>query len=228
MNWFLDNRPHLSGNIASIQVPGAGERRLAAFLTRERLTCVLRYLLDENEFLSEYGIRSLSKFHADHPYRIRLDGANFEVEYQPGESRSGLFGGNSNWRGPVWFPINYLIIEGLQRFHHYYGDDFKVECPTGSGQMATLEEVARDLSRRLMRLFRRIETGARPYQGAHAPMAGDPHWRDHLLFHEYFHGDHGAGLGASHQTGWTGLVATLLQQYGGDFGAGTTSDKSRR
>jgi len=213
--WFVANRPHLSGNMASIDAPGLGERRLAAILTRERLARVLRRMLDENEFLSEYGIRSISKYHQEHPYTFHVNGQAHTVNYQPAESQSGLFGGNSNWRGPIWFPINFLLIESLQKFHHYYGDSLKVECPTGSGQMMNLWEVAADLSRRLMRLFLRNEKGQRPIYGGTALFQTDPHWRDLILFNEYFHGDNGAGLGASHQCGWTGLVAKLIQQSGG-------------
>jgi hypothetical protein len=214
-HWFIRNRPHLAGNIASIDVPGMGERHLASILTRERLVSVLRTMLDEDEFLSEFGIRSLSKYHEAHPVSMTVGGQTFTINYQPAESQSGLFGGNSNWRGPIWFPINYLIIESLQKFHHYYGDRLKVECPTGSGKMLTLNEVAADLSRRLMRLFLPDETGRRPLAGATTVFQSDPHWRDWVLFNEYFHGDNGAGLGASHQTGWTGLVAKLIQQSGG-------------
>lgn len=171
-------------------------------------------MLDENEFLSEFGIRSLSKIHKDHPYSFHVDGQDHTISYQPAESESGLFGGNSNWRGPVWFPINYLLIEALQRFNHYYGDSFKVECPTGSGRLMTLGEVAADLSRRLIRLFLRNGNG-RPIYGGIKVFQKDPLWQDLILFNEYFHGDNGAGLGASHQTGWTGLVAKLIQQSGG-------------
>jgi hypothetical protein len=215
MNWFLSNRPELSGSMARIDVPGLGKRYLAAILTRERLQSILRYMLDEDEFLSPYGIRSLSKVHDARPYSMTVDGQPFTINYQPAESTSSLFGGNSNWRGPVWFPINYLIIEALQRFHHYYGDDLKVECPTGSGNLVNLDEVATELSRRLMRLFLRDEEGKRPVYGDARKLQEDPLWRDNILFYEYFHGDTGAGLGASHQTGWTGLVAKLIQQSGG-------------
>ncbi len=215
MNWFLANRPHLAGNMATIDVPGVGERYITAILTRERLASVLRYMLDENEFLSPYGIRSLSKIHEVQPYSVTVDGHTFSINYQPAESQSGLFGGNSNWRGPVWFPINYLLIEALQRFHHYYGDSLQVEFPTGSGNWQSLEQVAAQLSRRLMRLFLRNPAGQRPVYGGTWKFQNDPHWRDHILFNEYFHGDNGAGLGASHQTGWTGLVAKLIQQSGG-------------
>jgi hypothetical protein len=215
LHWFVKNLPHLSGNIASVDAPGAGERRLLAFLTRDRLVQVLEKMLDENEFLSEYGIRSVSKFHQANPYSFYVNGQAHTCSYQPAESQSGLFGGNSNWRGPIWFPINYLIIESLQKFNHYYGDDLKVECPTGSGQMMNLGEVATELSQRLTRLFVRNAEGRRPIYGGIDTFQADPHWRDLILFNEYFHGDNGAGLGASHQTGWTGVVAKLIQQSGG-------------
>ena len=215
MEWFYNNRPHLSENLACIYSPGVGERRLLAILDRERLVRVLEKLLDENEFLSGYGIRSVSRYHKNNPYSFHVDGQTHTISYQPAESDSGLFGGNSNWRGPIWFPMNYLIIESLQKFHHYYGDDLKVQCPTGSGQMMTLWEVAAELSKRLMRLFLSNGGGERPIYGGIETFQRDPHWRDLILFNEYFHGDNGAGLGASHQTGWTGLVAKLIQQSGG-------------
>jgi hypothetical protein len=216
LNWFIKNRPHLSGNIAELDVKGEGQRHLLSFLTPERLRQVLRYMLDEDEFLAPYGIRSVSKYHEAHPYSFRVGGQDFTLSYQPAESLSGLFGGNSNWRGPIWFPINYLIIEALQKYHYYYGDGFKVEFPTGSGNLCTLWEVAAELSKRLSALFLRDESGKRPVYGGIDIFQNDPHWRDHVLFNEYFHGDNGAGLGASHQTGWTGLVAKLLQQSGGE------------
>ena len=214
-HWFIENRPRLASTMSSIDEPGVGHRFLTSFLTKDRLLSVLRYLLDEEEFLSPYGIRSLSKVHARHPYHIHVGGLKFDIQYEPAESRSGMYGGNSNWRGPVWFPINFLIIESLQRFHHYYGDALTVECPTGSGVWMTLDEVAAELSQRLIRLFQRNQKGERPIYGNSRIFQDDPHWRDNILFHEYFHGDNGAGLGASHQTGWTGLVAKLLQQSGG-------------
>ncbi len=214
MHWFVRNRPELVDNMASVEVQGEGERYLFAILTEERLRKVLAYLLDEAEFLAPHGIRSLSKYHADHPYHLTIHGSNFSVDYEPAESRTGLFGGNSNWRGPIWFPLNYLIIEGLQRFHHYYGDEFKIECPTGSGQFMTLAEVASVLSERLINLFRRDTTGRRPIYGESTLWQAAPQWCNYLLFYEYFHAETGAGLGASHQTGWTGLVAKLLQQHG--------------
>ncbi len=214
-HWFMNNRPDLSGNMASIDVPGAGRRRLMAILTRERLVKILKIMLDENEFLSPHGIRSVSKYHDQHPYELRINSHTYTVKYLAAESDNGMFGGNSNWRGPVWFPINYLIIEALQRFHHYYGDDLKVENPTGSGQMMNLAEIATDLSQRLIALFLQ-QDGQRPIYGGQQMFQTDPHWRDHILFYEYFHGENGAGLGASHQTGWAGLVAKLIQQSGID------------
>ena len=210
MHWFLDHRPHLSDNIASIDKAGSGHHHLAAILTPERLQAVLGYLLDEEEFLSPYGIRSLSRHHRDHPYELEVDGQEFRVNYEPAESATALFGGNSNWRGPVWFPLNFLIIEALERFGDYCGDDVKVECPTGSGVEMTLREVAGELSRRLTSIFVPDQTGRRPFHGPGSPFQHDPHWKDLTWFHEYFHGDDGTGLGASHQTGWTGLVAELL------------------
>ncbi len=215
LEWFLENRPDLSALVSRWQEPGAGNRRLLALMRGHRLKRILRRMLDETEFLSDYGVRALSKFHQQNPYLLRVDGAEYRVDYQPAESNTGLFGGNSNWRGPIWMPVNYLIIESLQKFHHYYSDDFRVECPTGSGQYLSLWEVSQELSRRLVRLFLRDEHGRRPIYGATEVFQSDPHWRDHVLFHEYFHGDNGAGLGASHQTGWTALVAKLIQQSGG-------------
>jgi len=171
-------------------------------------------MLDENEFFSPYGIRSLSKFHQDHPYIFSVNGQEYRVDYLPAESDSGMFGGNSNWRGPIWFPVNALIYRALLQYYLYYGDTFKVECPTGSGQWLNLYEVSEELSRRLARIFLRDGQGRRPVYGSTEKFQTDPHWRDHLLFYEYFHGDNGAGLGASHQTGWTGLVAKLIQLQG--------------
>jgi hypothetical protein len=171
-------------------------------------------MLDESEFLSPHGIRALSRRHLAAPYTLAIDGHDHRVDYEPAESTSGLFGGNSNWRGPIWFPVNFLLIESLQKFHHYLGDDFRVECPTGSGQTATLAEVATLLSQRLSSLFLRQDDGTRPVFGVHGVFQTDEHWRDLVMFHEYFDGDTGAGVGASHQTGWTALVAKLLQQCG--------------
>jgi hypothetical protein len=212
LHWFMENRPHLSGNMASVDLPGVGHRRLLAILTRERLIRVLQRMLDEDEFLSPYGIRSLSKHHQEHPYTFELNGKSHSVEYEPAESRTSLFGGNSNWRGPIWFPTNYLIVESLRAFHRYYGDDLKVECPTGSGREMTLAGVAEALSQRLQAIFLSNGRGQRPVFGSQALFHQDPHWRDLILFYEYFHGDNGAGLGASHQTGWTALVANLIHE----------------
>jgi len=213
MKWFIENRPDLTGNIASMDRPGKGARLLMSICDEQKLRNVLEYMLNENEFLSDYGIRALSKIHENHPFSLEFDGEEHIVQYQPAESNSGLFGGNSNWRGPIWFPMNFLLIESLQRFHHYYGDNFKVECPTGSGQMMTLSEVAAEISRRLSRIFLRGNNG-RPVNGRLEALQSDPHWKDLVLFYEYFNGDSGAGLGASHQTGWTALAAKLLIQSG--------------
>jgi hypothetical protein len=215
LEWFLENRPDLAALVSRWQVPGAGQRRLLALMRGHRLKRILSRMLDETEFLSDYGVRALSKYHQQHPYVLHVDGAEYRVDYVPAESNTGLFGGNSNWRGPIWMPVNYLIIEALQKFHYYYSDDFRVECPTGSGQYLSLWEVSQELSRRLIRLFLRDEHGRRPIYGGAEVFQHDPHWRDYVLFHEYFHGDNGAGLGASHQTGWTALVAKLIQQSGG-------------
>jgi hypothetical protein len=211
MEWYLEHRPQLAALISNWHIPGRGNRSLLSLLRGHRMKALLKRMLDETGFLSEHGVRAVSKFHERTPFRFDVNGASYEVGYWPAESRSGLFGGNSNWRGPVWMPINYLLIESLQKFHHYYGDDFKVECPTGSGKLVTLNEVADELTRRLTRLFLKDENGQRPVLKYHPKLATDPHFRDYLLFHEYFDGDNGRGVGASHQTGWTGLVAKLLQ-----------------
>jgi mannosylglycerate hydrolase MGH1-like protein/glycosyl hydrolase family 63 len=215
LEWFIDHRPDLTGNVASMRAPGHGERRLLSILDGERLRRVLRVMLDEQEFLSPYGIRAISRFHRDHPYVLRVNGSEYRVDYEPAESTSGLFGGNSNWRGPIWFPINFLLVEALQKFHHYFGNDYKVECPTGSGQMMTLWEVAADISRRLTRVFLDDDHGRRAVFGNVERFQCDPGWHNLIPFYEYFNGDTGAGVGASHQTGWTALVAKLLQQSGG-------------
>ncbi len=214
LEWFIDNRKDLIGNVACMRTRGKAERRMLSILDQDQLRRVLKVMLDENEFLSPYGIRALSQIHKDHPYTLQVNGAEHRVSYEPAESSTGLFGGNSNWRGPIWFPVNYLIIESLQKFHHYLGDDYKVECPTGSGQMMTLWEVAAELSRRLTRIFLRDSGGRRPVFGGIEKFQTDPNWNDLILFHEYFHGDTGSGVGANHQTGWTGLVAKLIQQSG--------------
>ena len=211
LEWFLNARPDLNALVSRWQDPGSGDRRLLSLLRGRRLKKLLKRMLDETEFLSEYGVRSLSKAHADPPYQFEADGTTLSVKYVPGDSDSGMFGGNSNWRGPIWFPVNFLIIESLQKFHHYYGPDFVVEHPTGSGKMLTLEQIAADLSDRLCKIFLRCPDGIRPAIGANKKLQSDPHFRDHLFFHEYFHGDDGHGLGSSHQSGWTALVAKLLQ-----------------
>src|SRR5579872_4143204 len=214
MNWFAQHRPDLAGNIASMTRCGVEERRLLAMVQRPKLLRILTTMLDENEFLSPHGLRSLSRCHKDHPFIVQVDGRTYRVDYEPSESRTDMFGGNSNWRGPVWFPVNYLMIESLQRFHHYFGDEFQVECPTGSGRKMNLRDVATELSRRLSRIFLRDADGRRPIFGANEKFQTDPNFRDYVPFHEYFDGDTAAGLGASHQTGWTALVAKLLQQSG--------------
>jgi hypothetical protein len=214
MDWFIANRPGYTQNQACMFTPGRGERRLMSIMDADKLRRVLRYMLDENEFLSPYGIRAVSKYHKEHPYVLRFGGAEHRLDYEPGESSTGLFGGNSNWRGPIWFPVNFLIIESLQKFHHYLGQDYKVECPTGSGNFLTLWEVAQEISRRLSSIFLSDASGARPVHGTTGKFQNDPYWKDLILFYEYFHGDNGRGVGASHQTGWTGVVAKLLQQSG--------------
>jgi hypothetical protein len=210
--WFLQNRPELLEHCPMMDVPGQGQRRLLALVERGRLGRLLSRMLSEDEFLSPYGIRSLSRAHAQSPYELVIEGATHRVEYEPAESRTGLFGGNSNWRGPIWMPVNYLVIESLQRLHHYYGDSLKVQCPTGSGRWMTLWEVANELSRRLIALFAIGPDGRRPGHGSRELVQRDPHFKDHLSFYEYFNGDTGEGLGARTQTGWTALVAKLLEQ----------------
>ena len=212
LEWFLSYRPDLHALVSRWQVGGHGERRLLSLLRGHRMKRLLRRMLDENEFLSPYGVRALSRWHRDHPYTLRVDSHEFSVGYEAAESESGLFGGNSNWRGPVWFPVNCLIVHSLRRFHNYYGDDFKVECPTGSGRFLTLVQIADELSERLTRLFLRDASGRRPVFGDDVRVQQDPHFKDHLLFYEYFHGDTGRGVGASHQTGWTGMVAELVHR----------------
>ena len=212
LEWFLQYRPHLSANVASLTEVGVHGHYQLAIIGREKLARILARIFDPAEFLSDYGLRSLSRHHADHPYNFRAGGQVYSVRYEPAESRTGMFGGNSNWRGPIWFPINYLIIEALCKYYHHYGDSFTVEVPQGSGNYLTLAEAADELSRRLARIFLRDEAagGRRPVYGGIEYFQTDPHWRDHILFYEYFHGDNGAGIGASHQTGWTALVAKLL------------------
>jgi hypothetical protein len=193
---------------------GVAERGIISLVNPERLRRILSKMLDENEFLSPHGIRSLSKYHEQHPYVLQVGGREYRVDYLPAESDTGMFGGNSNWRGPIWFPVNVMIIRALQNFYLYYGDNFKIECPTGSGQMMNLFEVSKEIAQRLTGIFLRDERGRRPVYGGTEKFQSDPHWRDYILFYEYFHGDNGAGLGASHQTGWTGVVAKAIQVYG--------------
>ena len=214
MEWFIDNRPDLTGHAACMRTPGRDQRRLLSIVSPDRLRRVLKVMLDEKEFLSPFGIRALSRAHLDAPYTAEIGGQVHTVGYEPGESTTGLFGGNSNWRGPVWFPPNFLLVESLQRFHYYLGDGFTVECPTGSGRWMNLDQVAVELSCRLSRPLLKDSGGRRPVHGSEERFTTDPHWKDLVLFYEYFHGDTGRGVGASHQTGWTGLVAKLLQQSG--------------
>ena len=211
MNWFLNNQPELASLVSRWNEPGVGERRLLSLLRGSRMKKLLKRMFDENEFLSPYGIRSLSKYYKDNPYSFFLDGEHFTVHYSPAESETGMFGGNSNWRGPVWFPVNFLIIESLQRFHHYYGDDFRIEYPTGSGNYISLRKVSEELTKRLVSVFLPDEHNARPVNGNENKFDNDPFFKDFILFFEYFNGDNGKGLGASHQTGWTGLIAKLIQ-----------------
>jgi hypothetical protein len=214
MRWFLENRPDLAEHIAYMESHrhDGHDHRLLAIPSRERLVRVLKVLLDENEFFSPHGIRSLSRVYKDHPYVLRTDGVDHVVEYAPAESRTGLFGGNSNWRGPVWLPVNALLIEALERYHHFYGDTLRVECPTGSGRVMDLRQVARAIAGRVAALFLPDAEGRRPCHGADARFRSDPHWKDLLLFHEYFDGDDGRGVGASHQTGWTALAVRALEK----------------
>jgi hypothetical protein len=214
MQWFIENRPQFQQNICSITRPDGRVRRLLSIVSQERLSRILQVMLDEKEFLSPYGIRSLSRRHKDNPYVLHFEGREHRVGYEPAESNSGMFGGNSNWRGPIWFPVNYLLVESLQKFHHFFGQSMKVEFPTGSGHEMSLWDAAGEISRRLNHIFLRDESGCRPAHASFAALSQDPHWRDLILFHEYFDGENGAGLGASHQTGWTGLVAKLLEQSG--------------
>ena len=193
---------------------GVAERGIMALVNEDRLRRILSRMLDENEFLSPYGIRALSRYHAEHPYVFNVGGQEYRVNYLPAESDTGMFGGNSNWRGPIWMPVNVLLIRALMQYYLYYGDNFRIECPTGSGNMMNLFEVAREIANRLTRIFLRDGVGRRPVFGGAEKFQNDPYWRDHLLFYEYFHGDNGAGIGASHQTGWTGLVAPLIEIFG--------------
>jgi hypothetical protein len=210
LHWFIDNRPDLTENLACMKTKGKKERRLFSIATESQLKRILEIMLDEREFLSAYGIRALSQYHKDHPYMLEAAGMLHSVGYEPGESSTELFGGNSNWRGPIWMPVNYLLTQGLRRFFQYYGESVKVECPTGSGQLMNLDEVADQITERLVNIFRRDQNGQRPVFGDNEKFQTDPHWRDYIPFHEYFHGDTGRGVGASHQTGWTALVASMI------------------
>jgi hypothetical protein len=212
----LRRRPELFGSIHPTGPAhlGYGDRGIAALVNPERLRRILSRMLDENEFLSPYGIRALSRYHAEHPYVFGVNGQEYRVNYLPAESDTGMFGGNSNWRGPIWMPVNALLIRALLSFYGYYGNNFKIECPTGSGNWMNLFEVAREITHRLTRIFLRDESGRRPVYGGTEKFQTDPHWKDYVMFYEYFHGDNGAGLGASHQTGWTGLVAKLIEFFG--------------
>jgi hypothetical protein len=214
--WRMHSMPDVFASIhpTGPSYLGVADRGIMALMGPDKLKRIVSYLLDESEFLSPYGIRSISRYHLEHPYIFRMNGQENRVDYLPAESNTGMFGGNSNWRGPIWMPVNALIIRALMNYYLYYGDDVLVECPTGSGNKMNLFEVANEISRRLSAIFLRDKNGKRPVYGGTEKFQTDPHWRDHILFYEYFHGDNGAGLGASHQTGWTGLVARLLQLQG--------------
>jgi len=213
---FRERHPDVVEHIAPAdnKFSGYADRRLLSICNKEKIERILAYLLDENEFLGPYGIRSLSRYHLEHPFVFHLSGQEFKVQYLPAESNNGMFGGNSNWRGPVWMPVNGLLMRGLLNLYQFYGDDFKVECPTGSGKYLTLFEVAKEIAHRLSSIFLRDANGKRPVYGGAKKFQEDPHWKDYILFYEYFHGDNGAGLGASHQTGWTGLIARSLDLFG--------------
>lgn len=213
MQWFLDHNKDVADHVDMSQKSDRGARLLLTIANRKKLERIYKYVFDEDEFLSPHGLRALSKFHKSNPYNLEMGGQTHTVDYEPAESQSGLFGGNSNWRGPIWFPLNFLMIESMQRVHYYYGDEFKVECPTRSGNQVTLWNAASELSRRLSRIFLRRD-GKRAVYGSTALFQDDPYWRDLILFYEYFHGETGEGLGASHQTGWTALVAKLIEQSG--------------
>ena len=215
LEWVLSNRPDLAALISRWYEQGKGETRMLSLVRGHRLKCILRRVVSQAEFLSDYGVRGLSKYHQDHPFAYTLNNITYQVSYVPGESDSAMFGGNSNWRGPIWFPINFMIVESLLKFHQYYGDEFKVEFPTGSGAYCTLEQIAHNLSQRLINIFRLNDQQQRAYLGDHPTLQSDPHFRDNLLFYEYFHGDTGQGLGAAHQTGWTGLVSELIHMEKG-------------
>ena len=211
---FLQARPELRTFIHDPTKEGHSGRRLGAILDETKLRRVLAKMLDENEFLSPYGIRALSRFHAEHPYVFNVGGQDYRVGYVPGESDTGMFGGNSNWRGPIWMPVNALIIRALLQYYAYFGNEFTVECPTGSGRQMNLYQVAEEISRRLTSIFLQDKDGNRPVNGGEKKLQQDPHWRDYVQFYEYFHGDNGSGLGANHQTGWTGVIARAMHLFG--------------
>ena len=210
LEWFLRERPEMSALVSRWNEPGRGERRLLSLLRGHRMKCLLSKALDERHFLSPFGVRSISRDLAANPYSIQIDSKAYTVRYEPAESQSGLFGGNSNWRGPIWMPMNFLLVESLQKFHHYYGDDFKIDCPTGSGRSGTLLDAADEIVRRNTRLFLPNESGVRPSLSMHPKLSSDPTFRDLINFHEYFDGDTGRGCGASHQTGWTACIAKMM------------------
>jgi hypothetical protein len=226
LQWFLESRQELCASIHDPRKPGQNGRRLASILDETRLRRVLSKMLDENEFLSLYGIRSLSRYHEDHPYVLNVGGQEYRVSYLPAESDTGMFGGNSNWRGPIWLPVNSLIIRALEHYYTYYGPEFTVECPTGSGQHMNLHQIAEEIGRRLSNIFLKNEQGQRPVFGGAKKFQEDPNWRDCLLFYEYFHGDNGAGLGASHQTGWTGIIARIMHLFASVDQEGLDQDKA--
>jgi hypothetical protein len=230
MDWFLVNRPDLARHISCMpsRVASSGANRLLAIPSRGRLARLLRYVLDEAEFLGAHGVRSLSRVHRDHPYVFDVMGERYEVDYVPGESNSGLFGGNSNWRGPIWFPINFLVLEALERYGHFYGETLTVECPVGSGRMLTLEAAAREIEHRLATIFLPGPDGRRPCHGDDQRYAADPYWKDLVLFHEYFHGETGRGIGASHQTGWTALVLHCIEDLARARSSSPQAQQERR
>ena len=212
LNWFIEHRSDFCSDVSSIAQVGQQGRRLLSIVNEKQLRRILEKMLDEKEFLSPFGIRSLSKYHEKHPYVLQFDSTDYTIAYEPAEATGHLFGGNANWRGPIWLPLNMLLIESLQKYHYFYGDDFKVECPTGSGNLMNLWEVAGELSKRLIFLFAKDGEGKRPIYGHNKTLQDDPLWKDYILYHEYFHAETGEGLGASHQTGWTALIAKLIQQ----------------
>jgi len=214
IQWFVQRRPELSEVLKRMLQRGKGDRFMLSFCREEQLLPISRYLFDESEFLSPYGVRALSRYHAEHPYSLTVSGVEYRVDYMPAESNSGMFGGNSNWRGPIWMPVNYLLVESLRRYYLYYGDEVTLEFPTGSVRHLTLDLVADELSQRLIHIFTRDQHGRRAVFGDVEYFQNDAHWRDYIPFYEYFHGDNGRGVGASHQTGWTGLVASLIQEQG--------------